>query len=158
VVSCGIYVLSDRALRALAPPAGAAYDFKHIVPVLLEKGQAVRAYRTGAHWTDVGNVGSYLDANMYALTRGAAVGTVGDHGTDRVGLRTQGEPVLAPDVTVRGPALVGDGARIGTGVVLDHTVIGPGARVGVQASVREAVLLPGAVVPDGAVVTRTVML
>ena len=157
LVSCGIYVLSHRAMRMLVPPPVGPYDFKDVVPMLLASGRGVRAYRTDAHWTDVGDMGSYLGANLHAVAGGAWAGTVGDRPSWRVGLRTQGDPALASDVQIYGSSLVGDGARIETAAVLDHAVIGPGARVGARALVCQAVLLPGAVVRDGEVVTRRVV-
>jgi NDP-sugar pyrophosphorylase family protein len=155
VVSCGIYVVSARAL-ALLEPTQDDYDFKHVVPALLAGGHRVLAYRTDAYWTDIGDHDTYLATNLRAL--GSDMLMTATKATQVYpGLWCQGDPSLSARLAVDGTSLVDARAQISSTALLDQVVIGPGAQVGASATVRRSVLLPGAVVPDGATVIEEVI-
>jgi NDP-sugar pyrophosphorylase family protein len=179
-VSCGIYVLSDRALAALDPAQDAEYDFKHVVPALLAAGMRVHAYRSRAYWNDVGEPAALLEANLSRLRPAhlAAVARPADEAGSWVQddgarpLQDDGARPLQDDGArplegggaggARGAftmrrSLVGRQASIGTRADLDRCVIGAGARVGAGARLRDCLVLPEAVVPAGAALTRQVL-
>lgn len=156
VVSCGIYVLSTRALARLDPDVDSAYDFKHVVPSFLAQGLAVRAHRTDAYWTDVGTPEALRQANLRALTTGAISRVSAPAGHRE--LFSQGEVDCGSGLEAIGPVLLGADSVLGDGVVLERSVIGTGARVGAGARIRNSVVLPGAVVPAGQVLQEEVVL
>jgi NDP-sugar pyrophosphorylase family protein len=53
-VSMGIYVYDQRALEHL--PANGPCQFPELVQLLLDAGETVAAYRSGAEWFDIGTV------------------------------------------------------------------------------------------------------
>jgi mannose-1-phosphate guanylyltransferase len=152
-VSCGIYVLSRRALAALDPSPGVDYDFKHVVPALLDAGMSVHAFSSRAYWNDVGEPRALLDANLSWLSpsRLSAVARPANDGE----FWTQ-DDALPGRFTAR-HSLVGHEARIGAEGVLDHCVVGAGARVGEGARLRDCLLMPEAVVPAGHTATGQVI-
>jgi NDP-sugar pyrophosphorylase family protein len=153
VVSCGVYVLSARAMAKLAPGTS-EYDFKHVVPELLAAGYRVVAYRTSEYWSDIGTPAAYLAANQRALRL---------HAPDSVAekalfgrLYSAGEE-LPGGGQAAGPCLLGSGATAAPGSVLDGVVAGPDAVIGSAAVVRGSLLLPGAVVPAAAEIVDEVI-
>ncbi len=103
VVSCGVYVFSARAVRALNPPEDSEYDFKDVVPMLLATEHTVRAHLFDGMWIDLGTPVSLLAANLCAL---------GD------------VPVLLAE-----GARIGEGAVLERVVIGPGAVVGPGAKV-----------------------------
>ncbi|ADG76466.1 Nucleotidyl transferase [Cellulomonas flavigena DSM 20109] len=158
LASCGIYVLSDAGLRALA--AGGAdladYDFTHVVPVLRGLGLTVRASVTSRAWDDVGTVAALLRANVDALRADRLVRVAVPH-PGAPGLWTTGVPDLAADVRCSGTVHVGPGAVVGPGTHLRATTVGARAVVGSGARLDGCVVLPGARVPDGFTATGEVL-
>lgn len=155
LVSCGIYVVGERALRLLAPPATGEYDYKDFVPLLLSRGMTVKAHVLRGSWDDVGNLDAYLDVNLRALGSGAA-SRVAAPGGPQVWL--QPGATLGANVTVTGPVLVGSGAVVEPETVLGHAVVGPGAHVEAGASVIRSVVRSGASVAPGRSVQLEVVL
>jgi NDP-mannose synthase len=56
-VSMGIYVYDSRALAHL--PSSGPFQFPELVDRLLEVGESVAAFRSDAHWFDIGTVGEH---------------------------------------------------------------------------------------------------
>lgn len=155
LVSCGIYVIGEKALRLLGPPGTGEYDYKDFVPLLLSRRMMVKAHTLRGSWNDVGDLDAYLDVNLNALGSGAAP-RVADAAGPHVWL--QPGATLGEDVTVVGPVLVGPGAVVESGTVLGHAVVGAGARVEAGTSVIQSVVMPGAIVSAGRAVEREVLL
>ncbi|MFJ9890382.1 sugar phosphate nucleotidyltransferase [Streptomyces sp. NPDC091287] len=157
VVSCGMYVIGDRAAALLRPEPGALYDFKHVVPELLAAGLSVRAHVQEGHWSDVGDMAALHAANLFAL-RSGLLERAATPGTDAHGAWTQGAVTTARDLDVTGPVCLGAEARIGPECAVERSVVGPHARVGAGSRLRDAVLLHGARVPPGADIDHAVVI
>lgn len=155
LVSCGIYVIGEKALRLLDPPGTGEYDYKDFVPLLLSHRMTVKAHTLRGTWNDVGDLDAYLDVNLGALGSGAAP-RVADAAGPHIWL--QPGATLGADVTVMGPVLVGPGAVVESETVLGHAVVGAGSRVAAGASVIRSVVMPGAIVSAGRAVEREVAL
>ncbi|MGH3842511.1 MAG: sugar phosphate nucleotidyltransferase [Pseudonocardiaceae bacterium] len=158
LVSCGIYVIQATALCLLDPSSHDAYDFKHVVPMLLAAGMSVHVYPTDTYWADVGTVDSLRATNLWALASVAVARVARPRAVDAGTVWEQGPSHLGLGVRVQRRALIGADAVVGARAVLDNSVIGPAAQVGAGAIVSESVVMPGAVVPAGAVVDNEVVL
>lgn len=156
VVSCGMYVIGDRAAGLLRPMPRTLYDFKHVVPELLAAGLSVRVHLQEGHWSDIGDVAALHTANLFAL-RSGLLERAASRSTDPHGAWTQGPVSACRDLDATGPVCLGAGARIGPGCAVDRSVIGPYAHIGAGSRVRDAVLLPGARVPPGADIDHAVV-
>jgi mannose-1-phosphate guanylyltransferase len=155
LVSCGIYVVGERALRLLAPPAAGEYDYKDFVPLLLSRGMTVKAHVLRGFWDDVGDLDAYLSVNLRALGSGAASRVAAPAGPQ---VWLQPGAALGANVTVTGPVLVGPGAVVEPETVLGHAIVGPGAHVEAGASVIGSVVASGTVVAAGRSVEHEVAL
>ncbi|MGX6743838.1 sugar phosphate nucleotidyltransferase [Streptomyces xantholiticus] len=156
VVSCGMYVIGDRAAGRLRPEPGTLYDFKHAVPELLAAGLSVRAHVQSGHWSDIGDLAAMHAANLFAL-RSGLLERAATRGTDPDGAWTQSPVTTCGDLHVSGPVCLGFDARIGPGCVMERSVVGPHTQIGAGSRIRDAVLLPGARVPPGADIAHAVV-
>ena len=121
LASIGIYCFRPSVLDFI--PGDRPFDIaSELIPALLSAGERIAAYETDAFWSDIGDPGELLQANL-ALAGDALILA----GCD-----------IAADATVSGPAVIGPHARIGSGAVVRGAVVLPGASVA-----------PGAVVEDG---------
>jgi mannose-1-phosphate guanylyltransferase/phosphomannomutase len=157
-VNTGIYVLEPEVFQRIPP--GRAFDFsKDLFPTYLRDEVAIYGYKAEGYWRDVGDTDSYREALQDLLSGAVSVGFPGER-QERAEGSLWLEPGAGPlpeDLTVRGCAVVGPGAQLGAGVVLDHAVVGPGARVGAGARLSRTTLWSGVEVGAGAVLHNVVL-
>lgn len=68
LASMGIYIFSKKALKKLFKDHPSAMDFgKEIIPSAITDQFKVASFEYSGYWTDIGNIGSFFDANI-ALT------------------------------------------------------------------------------------------
>jgi mannose-1-phosphate guanylyltransferase len=157
LANCGIYMFRSEIFdffpepgtskaAAADDPAGFADWAMDVFPALLENDVPFYSHEVEAYWNDIGNLDELRQGNLDALRGAVAV----DPGAPQVadGIRSasplEGAEVEAPalvganvelgqDVRIQGPAIVGDGCRIGTGawirdsILLAGTEVAPGA-------------------------------
>jgi mannose-1-phosphate guanylyltransferase len=132
LINAGTYFLSRDVLDAI--PAGRAVSIeRETFPALAEDGRLF-GFPSESYWRDVGNPGSYGDANRDVLSGGLT--------TDA----SPGEVYLGPG------AIVASGAEVG-----GYSTMGAGARVDAGARVWASVLGADAVVSAGAKVTGAIL-
>jgi mannose-1-phosphate guanylyltransferase len=130
LINAGYYVLEPSVVDRV--PAGRKVNIeRETFPAMVADG-GLYARPDGAYWLDVGTPERLLQASLDLLT----------------GVRPGGP---GGEVLLVGDAVVEDGASV------DRAVLGEGARVCAGAVVEDAVLLPGVVVEAGAVVRRSVV-
>ena len=132
LANAGVYVLDPAVLDAI--PADAPSDFgRDIFPRLLEDGSDLSGALLGGYLQDTGTPDAYRQAN-WDLLEGRAGQTFPD------------------------PALwMGDGARVGRGVVLrGRNVLGANVEVGDGASLTDCILWDGARVGAGVQLERVI--
>ena len=153
LVNAGTYVLEPSVLDRI--PGGRRVSIeREVFPALAAVG-SLYGYESTDYWTDTGTPRQYLDAQL-DLVSGRRPGPPAPGATCRsAGVWTIGDARVDGDV--RGPALVGTGATVAAGAVVEGSVIGAGAVVHAGARVHESVLLAGAVVDAGATVTRSIV-
>jgi NDP-sugar pyrophosphorylase family protein len=120
LASIGIYCFSPGVLDAIPPER--PFDIAgELIPALLARGDRVAAYETGAWWSDIGDPGELLAANL-ALAGGAEVLPACE---------------IARDARIEAPAVVGPRARVGAGAVVRRALVLPGAAVPARAVVED---------------------
>ncbi len=68
LASMGIYIFSKKAIKKLFQEHPEALDFgKEIIPAAINDQYTVASYEYNGYWEDIGNIGSFFDANL-ALT------------------------------------------------------------------------------------------
>jgi mannose-1-phosphate guanylyltransferase len=146
LISAGIYVL-ERSILDLVPADQNVSIEREVWPRLV--GEGLYAFGRDAYWLDIGTPDRYLQGTFDIIE-----GKVHTAVIDRLG---DGYLAVADDAVVDGraipPALVGSGAEIAAGAQVGSLVVlGDGARVGEGSIVERAVVLQGAEIGDGCVV------
>lgn len=143
-VSCGTYVISKLRLAQLAVREAEAYDFVDLVSSMLAAGEPVASFPIDG-WSDVGTSTDLLNANLTYLRSAyldMAAALCSSSPTGEIWMSSADS--APPRVRVVGRALLGVGATVEPGVMLQDVVVGAGARIGADAEVKNSVLLPGA--------------
>ncbi|MCQ2504487.1 MAG: glucose-1-phosphate adenylyltransferase [Saccharofermentans sp.] len=159
LASMGVYVFTWDVLReALIRDEAdeqSNNDFgKNIIPMLLNGGKKLYAYRFSGYWKDVGTISSLWETNMDILDKPEEINLV-----DRSWKIFSRNPVkpsqfIGTDASVRNSALT-DGCRIYGNVI--HSVLSDSVVIEKGATVKDCVLLPGVVVKEGAHLERCIV-
>ena len=159
LASMGIYIFNWKLLRRILladmKNADSHHDFgKDIIPVLLNDGKTLAAYKFKGYWKDVGTIDSLWEANMDLLNSHNELNL--NDSTWKI--YTEDSPALPQYI---GPNANVDKAFITQGCVVEGEVKGSvlftGCRVGEGARIIDSVLMPGVEVEAGAVVQRALV-
>ena len=159
LASMGVYIFTWDVLRkALVEDEEdpkSNNDFgKNIVPLLLEQGKKLCAYRFSGYWKDVGTISSLWESNMDILDRPHEINLIDR--SWRIYSRNPVKPsqFLGDSAEVRGSALT-DGCQIFGSV--QHSVLSNSVTVEKGAVVKDCVLFPGVTVKAGAHLNRCIV-
>ena len=159
LASMGVYIFSWPVLRAAliadeSTPESNNDFGKNIIPMMLDKGRKLCAYRFAGYWKDVGTISSLWEANMDILDRPEEINFMDR--TWRVYSRNPVKPshYIGKNAIVKDSALT-DGCRIyGT---IEHSVLSDSVTVEEGAIVRDSVLFPGVTIRSGAIVDKCIV-
>jgi mannose-1-phosphate guanylyltransferase / phosphomannomutase len=162
-VNTGIYVLEPSLLEGV--PQGRMYDFsQHLFPAMLAMEAPLYATVAEGYWCDIGDPAAYLQANLDLLYGRLRFSPPGRQVVP--GVWVAGD--VPGGLLVDGPALIGEGCRLGpgtrleagavlgpgtvteAGVVLRRTVTWSGVHVGAEAALVGTVVCEGAILGPGA--------
>lgn len=121
-VNTGIYVLEPEIFDYI--PEGEKYDFsKELFPKLLERGKPMYGYSCDGYWQDIGNINQFLRANHDALDGKINLKIPGIKLRENIYI---GEKSTLDSVdNIRGPALIGNYARIDPGAKIQpYSILG----------------------------------
>lgn len=159
LASMGVYVFTWSVLREALikdeADENSNNDFgKNIIPMLLNEGHKLFAYRFAGYWKDVGTISSLWETNMDILDKPEDINLV-----DRSWKIFSRNPVkpshfIGQGARVKDSALT-DGCRIYGDV--EHSVLSNSVVVERGAVVKDCVLLPGVVVKEGAHIERCIV-
>ncbi|MEK6251926.1 MAG: NDP-sugar synthase [Actinomycetota bacterium] len=167
LANCGVYMFRAEVFdffpaegersKAAGPddPPGFADWAMDVLPALLDGDVPFYSHEVQAYWNDIGNLEELWRSNMDAVSGEVAIdpgapevaeGVRAGEETDLGGTEVEPPALFGPriefgvDVRIDGPAVIGDGARIGAGSRMKESVMLPGTEVG------PASVLAGAVV------------
>ena len=159
LASMGVYCFTWKVLREALikdeQDEESTNDFgKNIIPMLLNSGKKLFAFRFSGYWKDVGTISSLWETNMDILDKPEDINLV-----DRSWKIFSRNPVkpshfIGKDGSVKNSALT-DGCRIHGDVI--HSVLSESVIVEKGAVVKDCVLLPGVVVKEGAHIERCIV-
>ncbi len=132
----GIYCFDPAVFDLI--PAGEFCDFAlHVFPRILQLGLPFFAFPAQGYWTDVGNPGDYLQANLDFLAGRIRIAGAGARA---------GTSFLAPDAAVDGALLedcvIGPRAVVPAGSRLTRCVVWPDTVLPAALTLEDAVLTP----------------
>ena len=164
LANCGIYMFRSQIFdffpapgtsKAAGPddPPGFADWAMDVFPRLLEGDVLFYSHEVDAYWNDIGNLEELRESTVDALTGAVAV--------DREGETVEGYrsgTAAADEGALSGPVLLAPDCEIGDDVRIDGpAVIGDGVRVGDGCRLREVIALPGAEIGAGAVLVGAIV-
>lgn len=129
LINAGTYVLEASVLGRIAPGRKVSIE-RETFPTMVAEGR-VFGMATDDYWVDTGRPDPYRQANLDLL---------------------DGRRRLLTAVAVE------DGAVLGDGVSIEHSLVSKGASVGAGAMVVDSVILPGATVGAGARVESSIVM
>ncbi|MGH7903271.1 MAG: sugar phosphate nucleotidyltransferase [Candidatus Dormibacteraceae bacterium] len=178
LANTGIYVLEPAVFEHFEKDAVADWS-GDVFPRLLERGQPVYGWVADGYWEDVGSHGAYLKANFDCLNGLVKVDLPGLRIGERIWVAEDAD--VSPDARVDGPAVIGPGSRIRSGVwlngacaiggyttidagaklsnsiVWDHTYIGEGSRLRGAVVCRSVTLKDNCLLEEGSVIGSEVV-
>ncbi len=147
----GVYLFSPsifEAARKLEPSWRGEYEITEAIQGLIDDGKAVRSEVVRGWWKDTGQLADMLEANRLVLEElvGSVEGEVDDES------RVEGRVVVAPGAklvrsVIRGPAVIGAGAKIEDAYIGPYTSIGEDVEIS-RCEVEHSIVLSGSVVQD----------
>jgi glucose-1-phosphate thymidylyltransferase len=144
----GVYMFTagiHEAARAIEPSARGELEITDAIQHLVDTGQRVEPHVVQGWWKDTGRLDDMLEANRLVLD------TIESRiDGDMVDSHTHGRVIVEEGArleraTVRGPAIIGAGARLVDCYIGPYTAVGPGCSIE-RAEVEHSILLEGSAV------------
>jgi NDP-sugar pyrophosphorylase family protein len=157
-INAGIYVIEPQILRMLKEiPVGEKYSFEEqLFPGLINAGHPVYAYHWTGYWNHLGNVRSYLEANLDVLAgrlKGIPLQHQLNHQTGTNAAATDGTEVARIDQL----SFIDPTSTIKPGAEIVNSVIGPNCFIEERAHIENSVLLAGVRVGKAAEIRHSVL-
>jgi glucose-1-phosphate thymidylyltransferase len=127
----GVYMFDahiHESVKRIKPSARGELEITDAIQDLIDRGLDVHPHIVRGWWKDTGKLDDMLEANRIVLEslevrRGASIGEIGK-GSRIEGRVHIGKDVEIVDSLVRGPVVIGDGARLENAFVGPYTSIG----------------------------------
>ena len=146
----GVYLFGPPifdAARALDPSWRGELEITEAIQGLIDDGHRVQSEVVTGWWKDTGQLGDMLEANRLVLEE-IETRLDGDTDDSRIeGRVVVEEGAVVTGSVVRGPAVIGAGARIEDAYVGPYTSIGDDVRI-CRSEVEHSIVLAGSVVED----------
>ncbi len=158
LASMGIYIFNWSSLRkALIEDSRIHQDSdfgKHIIPLMLDKGLKLYAYKFNAYWKDVGTIESYWAANMELIK------TLPDFNLyeDFWQIYTNSEhqpPVYTSRTAEISTSLLSEGCEVYGKVY--NSVLGPEVFIDEGAFVKDSIIMENCVIGKGVRIERSII-
>lgn len=157
-INAGIYVIEPQILRMLKEiPVGEKYSFEEqLFPRLINAGHPVYAYHWTGYWNHLGNVRSYLEANLDLLAgrlKGIHLNHQPGHQPGTNTAPADGMEVAQIDQL----SFIDPTSTVKPGAEIVNSVIGPNCFIEERAHIENSVLLAGVRVGKAAEIRHSVL-
>ena len=158
LASMGIYIFTWDKLRAALIEADKEHDDldfgKHVIPMFLNRGHALYAYRFKDYWKDVGTIESYWSANMELVRAVPDFNLYEDFAKIYTSSDHQPPQFTGPDADVK-TSLLSEGCEV-FGSVYNST-LGPDVKVGQGAVVKDSIIMAGCCIGENTIIDRCII-
>ncbi len=153
--SMGIYVFNWNKLRKYLiddeNDPNSDHDFgKNVLPLMLNSGEKMFAYKFDGYWKDVGTIDSLWDANMDILNPHVSLDLKNIYSRNRM----LPPHYVGPDAEIQN-SLMADGCEVNG--KLEFSILFSGVKVGKGAEINSSIIMPGAVIEEGAKVLYSIV-
>ena len=159
LASMGIYIFTWKAFREALledhDDKKSTHDFGNdLIPKMLAKQQKIFVYRFEGYWRDVGTVQSYYDSQMDLMDN-----------IDNINVFTENNKVFS-NSNIYPPQYIGPKANVSNSLISNgcrvygsvrHSILGSGAVIDEGAVVEDSIVLPNAFVGRDCHVTRAII-
>jgi glucose-1-phosphate thymidylyltransferase len=146
----GVYLFTSAifdAARSLEPSWRGEYEITEAIQALIDDGHRVQSEVVRGWWKDTGQLADMLEANRLVLEE-LETRLEGEIDNSKVeGRVVVEEGAVVAGSVIRGPAVIGAGARIEDAYIGPYTSIGEGVHVR-RSEVEHSIVLAGSVVED----------
>ncbi|MCL2415487.1 MAG: glucose-1-phosphate adenylyltransferase [Defluviitaleaceae bacterium] len=158
LASMGIYIFSWKQLKEALIEADRLHrdaDFgKHIIPMFLETGKGLFAYRFKDYWKDVGTIESYWSANMELIRTVPDFNLYEDFAKIYTSADHQPPQFTGSEANVK-TSLLSEGCEV-YGSVYNST-LGPDVRVEIGAVIRDSIIMSNCKIGENTVIERCII-
>lgn len=158
LASMGIYIFTWDRLRAALIEDNKVHpdsDFgKHIIPMMLNEGRTLYAYRFKDYWKDVGTIESYWAANMELIETLPKFNLYEDFWKIYTNNESQLPQYTGPNAVIN-TSIVSEGCCV-MGEIY-HSVIGASVTIEEGAVVRDSIIMENCVIRKGCVIDRCII-
>src|SRR5215208_4467796 len=146
----GVYMFAPtifKAAHSIEPSGRGELEITDAIQHLVDSGLRVDSHVVHGWWKDTGQVQDMLDANRLILDEVEA-----HHGGQETEARVEGrvyvsEGALVERSTIRGPAIIGRGARISDSYVGPYTAVGDDVVIE-NSEIEHSIVLAGSAIRD----------
>jgi glucose-1-phosphate thymidylyltransferase len=146
----GVYMFTPaifQAGKSIRPSGRGELEITDAIQYLVDSGQRVDSHVVHGWWKDTGQVQDMLDANRLILDEVEEY-----HGGSETDSRVEGRVYVADGAaversTIRGPAIIGRGARISDAYVGPYTAVGDDVVIE-RSEIEHSIVLSGSAIRD----------
>lgn len=159
LASMGIYIFKWKVLRKALledhSDEASSHDFgKDVIPKLLSEKKRLYAYNFEGYWRDVGTVQSYYDSQMDLMDQEMKIDVFTKEMKVFSNSNMYPPQFIGPDANISS-SLISNGCTVyGT---VKHSILGSGAEVGEGSVIEDSILLPNAIVGRNCVVKNAII-
>ena len=158
LASMGIYIFNWPSLKKALIEANEKYDDadfgKHIIPMFLNSGKSLYAYRFEGYWKDVGTIESYWAANMELIKTIPVFDLYEDYAKIYTSADHQPPQFTGREADVK-TSLISEGCEVYGHV--ENSVLGPGVHVCKGAHVKDSIIMSNTSIGPNTVVNRCII-
>ena len=158
LASMGIYIFKWSLLREALIKSNELHsdsDFgKHIIPMFLEAGHSMFAYRFSDYWRDVGTIESYWQSNMELIDTVPEFNLYDEFWKIYTNMDHQPPQYTSEGASVR-RSLISEGCEVHGEVV--NSILGTGVTVMLGAKVNDSIIMNNCIIHGNAVLDRCIV-
>jgi glucose-1-phosphate thymidylyltransferase len=147
----GVYMFNHRifeAVEQIKPSGRNELEITDAIQYLIDRGLVVKSHIVDGWWKDTGKLDDILEANHMILQEfGERIESQPDKASEIHGTVDVAKNVTIKNSVLRGPCVIGEGARIIDSYIGPFTSIGPNIEI-VRSEVENSIILEDCVISD----------
>ena len=154
-VNSGIFILEPDVLDYI--PDGVEFDFsKDLFPLLLRDGKPLFGFVANGYWCDVGNIDSYIKAQVDALSGKVKLNVPGEQVMPGVWVGRSAK--ISSRADLKGPMVLGENCEIAPGArIREYSVIGDNVILAPNSFVVRSTVFSNSYIGEGSVVSGSII-